>query len=99
GGLLITRITLNRTRLTWEPALPAILRQGELWRLITPALVHFKTAALLLNLMWWIDLGSSIEARQGTGRLAILFLTIAVGSNLVQTWVGGPAFCGISGVV
>jgi len=101
--LLITRITVDGRELRWDSSLPEIFKQGEFWRLLTPALVHFGVVHLMLNLIWLIDLGSAIEARQGTGRLGILFLTIGIGSNLAQTFLppelGGPNFCGISGVL
>ncbi len=97
--LLITQITIEGSRIHWDPGLPEIFARGEFWRLITPALVHFSVAHLILNLVWLVDLGSAIEYRQGTGRLGLLFLTIAIGSNLAQAWLAGPAFCGISGVV
>lgn len=97
--LLITRMTPEGRGIRWNGSLPEIFEQGEFWRLLTPALVHFNVAHLLLNLLWLIDLGSAIENRQGAGRLGLLFVTIAIGSNLAQTWWGGPAFCGVSGVL
>lgn len=97
--LLITRITPDQQNIRWDRKLPEIFAQGEFWRLLTPALVHFNVAHLVLNLLWLIDLGSAIENRQGTGRLGLLFVTIGIGSNLAQTWLAGPAFCGVSGVL
>ena len=97
--LLITRMTFEGQKLIWSTGLPEIFKDGEFWRLITPALVHFRVDHLMINLLCLIDLGSAIEARQGTGRLGILFLTIGIGSNLAQTYLEGPAFCGISGVL
>jgi GlpG protein len=98
-ALLITEFSFKGANLRWDSTLPEIFKQGEFWRLITPALVHFRVDHLMINLLCLIDLGSAIEARQGTGRVGLLFLTIGVGSNLVQTYLEGPAFCGISGVL
>lgn len=97
--LLITRMKLAGKSLDWNRSLPEIFQQGEFWRLITPALVHFKAVHLLINLICLIDLGSAVEGREGTGRLGFLFVVLAVGSNLTQTFFGGPAFCGVSGVL
>jgi GlpG protein len=97
--LLITRITPDGREIRWNAALPEIFGQGEFWRLITPALVHFHVGHLVLSLIWLIDLGSAIEARQGTGSLGFLFVTIGIGSNLAQTWLLGPVFCGVSGIL
>lgn len=97
--LLLTRLATAGRSAAWDGGLPEIFEKGEFWRLITPALVHFHVAHLLLNLICLVDLGSAIEARQGTGRLGALFVTIAIGSNLGQAWLEGPGFCGISGVL
>ena len=49
---------------------------------------------------WWLrDLGSMIEERQSTRRLALLVFTISAASNLAQYLVSGPRFGGMSGVV
>jgi GlpG protein len=74
--------------------------QGEVWRLFTPVLVHGSWLHLLLNMMWMLDLGSMIEGRQGTGRVGLLVVVIAVMSNLGQYFLtGSPLFYGMSGVV
>lgn len=75
------------------------IRHGEIWRLLTPAFLHFGTLHLLFNMMWLLDLGSMIEGRQGTGRLAGLVLVINALANLGQYYSDGPNFGGMSGVV
>jgi len=50
-------------------------------------------------MLWLRDLGSMIEARQGTLQLAMLVLVLAAASNFGQYYVSGPIFGGISGVV
>jgi GlpG protein len=77
---------------------PGIL-SGQVWRLVTPILIHFHILHIMFNLLWLRDLGSMIEARRGTGRFALLVFVIAAGSNSVQYFVGGPLFGGMSGVV
>ncbi len=78
--------------------LPEILH-GQVWRLVTPIFIHFNLLHILFNMLWLHDLGSMIEGRQSSGQLALLVLVMAVGSNLVQFWFGGPMFGGMSGVV
>ena len=76
------------------------LRAGELWRLVTPMLLHFSLVHILFNMMWMADLGSMIERRQSTWLLARLVLGLAIGSNMIQyAWTGDPRFGGMSGVV
>lgn len=76
------------------------LRQGQIWRLVTPIFIHMGLVHIVFNMMWLADLGSMIEGRQSTGLLSRLVLGLAVGSNVVQYMVTGhPHFGGMSGVV
>ena len=97
-SLFITNYTLSGNLIEWNNALPEI-RHGQLWRLITPIFIHFGPLHIIFNMLWLRDLGSMIEGRQSTWRLAVLVLVIAACSNLGQFWVGGPMFGGMSGVV
>jgi GlpG protein len=83
----------------WLPGLSE-LRQGQLWRLITPILIHWNVLHILFNMWWLRDLGSMIEARQSTMQFALLVLVTAAGSNLGEYWLGHTAvFGGMSGVL
>ena len=76
------------------------VRAGEVWRLLTPIFLHFSFVHILFNLMWMMDLGTTIESRHSTWLLARLVLGIGIGSNLIQyAATGHPAFGGMSGVV
>jgi GlpG protein len=82
--------------------LPEVMH-GQIWRLITPIFMHASITKdplhLIFNMMWLYQLGSMIEARQGS---LFLFLFVAVSaalSNLGQYFQHGPAFYGMSGVV
>jgi GlpG protein len=76
------------------------LARGEVWRLFTPALVHFGPLHLIFNLMWLYDLGALIEIRQNSRRLLGLVLLTAILANLGQYyWDHYPLFGGMSGVV
>jgi GlpG protein len=76
------------------------LQRGEIWRLFTPALLHFGAIHFAFNMLWMFDLGTMIEIRQGRRRLIELILLTAVLSNLAQYyWDGSPRFGGMSGVV
>jgi len=82
----------------YRQGLPEIL-SGQLWRLITPILIHFGLLHIIFNMIWLYDLGSTIEQRQGISRMAILVAVTAVLSNLAQFFWSGPSFGGMSGVV
>jgi GlpG protein len=96
--LFITDYTVTGNYVEWIKTLPEI-HHGQLWRLVTPIFIHFGLIHILFNMLWLRDLGSMIEARQSSRRLALLVLVIAVCSNLAQFYYGGPAFGGMSGVV
>jgi GlpG protein len=81
-----------------SPFLPEV-RQGEIWRLLTPIFIHMNIFHILFNMLWLKDLGSLIETRQGAGKLLVLVVVIGVGSNLGQDFVAGPIFGGMSGVL
>jgi GlpG protein len=85
----------------WERVLNVPeLRQGELWRLLTPIFIHMGVLHIFFNMLWLADLGSMIESRQSTLLLARLVLLLGVISNMVQyTVTGHGAFGGMSGVV
>ncbi len=96
----ITPYRVEGGYLKWVGGLPEI-RHGEVWRLITPIFIHAWPSPfhLLFNVYAMLALGSVIESRQSTWRLAALVVVIAALSNLGQYLVSGPNFCGISGVV
>lgn len=60
------------------------LAEGQVWRLLTPIVLHFGIVHLLFNMMWLYDLGGKVEARLKSGRFAILLVIIALLSNVAQ---------------
>lgn len=76
------------------------IKQGEVWRLITPIFLHFGVVHLLFNLLALNYLGAMIESRRGTPYFGVMLLLLAVGSNMAEYWWSqSPAFGGISGVL
>jgi GlpG protein len=81
------------------------IRQGELWRLVTPIFMHGGIIHILFNMSCLSYFGTLIEIRRGTLRLAGLVLISAILSNVGQfMWMertdpGKPHFfLGFSGV-
>jgi rhomboid protease GlpG len=72
---------------------------GQVWRLFTPALIHFGPLHLFFDMLWLFYLGGMIESRQGHTFFVLLVLALAVGSNVAQYTFQGPMFGGMSGVV
>lgn len=82
--LFITKIHLiGETHIGWDPTLPE-LRHGELWRVLTPAFIHFSPWHILFNMLWLFLLGSQLELRYGTARFALLVVLVAAPSHLCQ---------------
>lgn len=75
------------------------IRQGEIWRLFTPALLHNDILHLLFNMLWLIVLGQQIEQRLGVFRYILLSLFIGIFSNTCQYFMGGANFIGYSGIL
>lgn len=83
----------------------ADIQNGELWRLVTPAFLHFGPVHIIFNALWIWYLGSLLEFNQGRWVTLMLFLVIAVVSNSAQAFASQGAegqsivFGGLSGVV
>lgn len=74
------------------------VRDGQVWRLITPIFLHGDIMHIVFNMMWLAQLGRFIELRFGSAKLLALILAVGVGSNLAEYWWKGPYFGGMSGV-
>ena len=92
-----------------RPYLPALffnlaaLRHGEIWRLFTPVLVHTEIWALLFDLLWWMDLGRTLETRIGSRRFCIFVLGLAAATTfahyLAMPLTGGGTAVGLLGII
>ncbi|WP_414981469.1 rhomboid family intramembrane serine protease [Congregibacter sp.] len=86
--------SLQSGRPVFEPA------TGQVWRLVTPAFLHFGLMHIVFNSLWCWELGRRIEGALGSLNLAGLFLATAALSNFAQHTVSGSVlFGGLSGVV
>lgn len=71
----------------------------QVWRVFTPSLMHFSAMHILFNLLWWWYLGGKIENKLGVAPLFIILLVAGTLPNIVQYFITGPNFGGLSGVV
>ncbi|WP_392562286.1 rhomboid family intramembrane serine protease GlpG [Orbus sturtevantii] len=72
---------------------------AQLWRYITPAIIHFSLLHITFNLMWWWYLGGMIERQRGRFKLIEVFVISGLLSNYAQASISGPDFGGLSGIV
>jgi len=75
------------------------IREGEIWRLFSPCLLHGDLLHLFFNMLWLIVLGKQIEQRLTPCRYGILIMSMGIFSNTMQYFMSGPNFIGFSGVL
>jgi rhomboid protease GlpG len=75
------------------------IRQGEVWRLFTPVLLHGNLLHILFNMAWVWLLGRQIELRIGIIRYLLFSLIVGIIANIGQYLISGPEFLGYSGIV
>lgn len=75
------------------------IRQGEIWRIFTPCLLHYNLFHLFFNMIWLVVLGKQIEQHIGKGKYILLIVLVAIVSNTAQYLMSGPNFLGFSGVL
>lgn len=73
--------------------------RGQIWRLITPIILHLSFLHILFNMLWFKDLGYLIEHNFGKAFLLKFIFISGIVSNLMQYFVSGPQFGGMSGVL
>ncbi|OWV28510.1 rhomboid family intramembrane serine protease [Halomonas campaniensis] len=75
------------------------LTSGQVWRLLSPAFLHFGWMHLIFNLMWVWYFGRQVEALQGSRTMLLLLVVAGIGANVAQYATGTVLFGGMSGVV
>ncbi len=75
------------------------IRQGQIWRLVSPAFFHENLLHILFNVLWLWVLGKQIESRLSKIKYLSLVLVIALFTNTCQYLMSGYKFLGYSGVI
>lgn len=103
GDLLIVALTIVPIGIVGGElaygSLTDTLASGQVWRLLSPAFLHFGWMHLIFNLMWVWYFGRQVEALQGGRTLLLLLVVAGVLANLAQYATGTVLFGGMSGVV
>lgn len=92
-------------RYTFQETLDAFcnIKQGEIWRLVSPALLHGSTWHLAFNMINLFILGSVVERLHGSWFLVALLLGCQLAATLTQVllpdWLEPPNAIGASGAV
>lgn len=82
----------------------ASIKKGQVWRFVTPLVMHGSVFHLLFNMLWIYSLGSLIERWHGSLFFLVLVLATQTVGMLVQAVFpdflgGGPNAIGASGAV
>lgn len=96
---LIAYFGEKRVPITIQAPLFEKIRMGEVWRLFTPALLHYDVLHLFFNMIWLLVLGRQIEFRLGIPRYLLFILLTGVFTNTAQYLMSGSNFIGFSGIL
>ena len=86
------------------------IKQGQVWRIFTPFMLHADALHLSFNMLWLFFFGSAIERLEGSRLLFLLILvtqtvgvfsqiTLPQESTLIPSLQGNPLSLGASGAV
>lgn len=75
------------------------VRDGEVWRVVTPMFIHMGIAHLLFNMMGVHRFARMVEHHHGPIVLIALVLWTEIPGSIGQYWATGPYFGGMSGVL
>ncbi len=75
------------------------IRQGEFWRIFSPALLHADILHLIFNMLWLLVIGKQMEQKMGAFPYLLFILLTGIFSNTAQYLMGGSNFIGFSGVL
>lgn len=75
------------------------IKQGEVWRLFSPTLLHGGFLHILFNMLWLWYLGKQMEPRLRFIRFSLFIIIVGIICNVAQYLMGGPYFLGFSGII
>jgi rhomboid protease GluP len=61
-----------------------LIRQGQIWRFLSPVLLHASLTHILFNMYALYSLGSNLERHFGHGRFLILYLLAGFSGNVLS---------------
>jgi GlpG protein len=75
------------------------IREGEVWRLFTPCLLHGGLIHILFNMLALWYLGKQMEERIGKMRWLLFAVVAGIIANVFQYLMSGPFFLGFSAIL
>ena len=90
-----TSAGLERELVLWPPA----VADGELYRLLTSAFLHYGLTHILFNMWWFLSLAGMMEQILGKRYILTFVLLTAFASTFAEYLFNTPFSVGMSGVV
>ncbi|MBR4462249.1 MAG: rhomboid family intramembrane serine protease [Erysipelotrichaceae bacterium] len=90
---------LGLISLTSYAIIPALVRQGQIYRIITGSLMHGSYSHIIANLFSFFNIGSYCELRTNRKGYLVAILLSMLTSGLMITFFSNSATVGFSGVV
>jgi len=79
-----------------------LVREGQVWRLLTAMFLHFDPAHILLNMVALYQAGSGLERYYGRRRFVVIYLLAGLGGSLASlaaSWAVPVVAAGASGAI
>ncbi|MGP0072105.1 MAG: rhomboid family intramembrane serine protease [Bryobacteraceae bacterium] len=77
-------------------SVPAVLMDGQYWRLVTAGFLHSGILHILMNSWVLFDLGAEVEMLYGTSRLIVFYFVSTVTGFAASSHIGGHFSVGSS---
>ncbi len=99
GGIYGILLDWKEREKLLAPKLFSDIRNGEIWRIFTPTILHVEFLHFLFNMLWLWLLGKMIEKNMRLLTYIAFVAITAVITNTLQYFMTGPFFMGFSGVI
>ncbi len=97
--LMVLKLKNPKMALPKLPEMFVKIKQGEVYRLISPCILHGGFLHIIFNMLWLWVLGKQIEERISKLKYLLLVIIVGVISNTLQYLMSGPYFLGFSGII
>lgn len=98
-NVLVKKVVHPNQKFDFSGKLFEKIREGQVWRIFSPAFLHKDFLHIIFNMLWLWVLGKQVEDKLSIFRYLLLVLIIAAVSNTFQYLMSGPFFLGYSGVI
>ncbi|KAM3391792.1 hypothetical protein ACQJBY_013102 [Aegilops geniculata] len=77
----------------------SLISKGQIWRLVTPALLHGPLYHITLNTFSLASIGPQVEEVAGPKRFLAIYFTSALSGSLMSYWFNSAHSVGASGAI